>query len=119
MIITFSATERNWCARNARKMYNLFKGLTESKQFAVWESLCTSFEVPSDDVDWYVISLTKVQNRQLHDLVMTQLATLTTNILPAYEKRISNEPGLSSYITRVNNTIQMLNRLANKLEEAR
>ena len=90
---------------------------TESKrQREVYTKLREKFTHLGEEVSRgvYVLSLSRVEVKELLNRARAELATLTDNVIPAYEA--SNRPLREQYVIRSRQHIEFLNSLTQKME---
>ena len=124
-VISLDSQEIKWVASSAPRMVLKFKALPEREQrakareIACWVSIVERVTPPPAATSALTTyKLSRVQLKELRNLVIDQVAILITRTLPAYEARLSKDAKLAGYITKVKELRDGLLGLSRKIEEA-
>lgn len=126
-VISLDNNELKWVASNAPRMVQKMKALPEREQrakareLACWVSIVE--KITQQDLNGIpdavmMYKLSRVQLKELQNLVIDQVAIIITKTIPAYEARVTKEPKLKAYIEKVNALRDGLLGLSRKIGEA-
>jgi hypothetical protein len=91
----------------------------KAREIACWVSIVERVTPPPAATSALTTyKLSRVQLKELRNLVIDQVAILITRTLPAYEARLSKDAKLAGYITKVKELRDGLLGLSRKIEEA-